>query len=482
MRIVQYLVCFVAFSFLAPIDVVCQVLVWSVPPSQYVDIEQIGYHTYKVKGQDGRCGVVSLDGKAIQGLFCDEITPFYHQWALIISHEGNRRTVIGSLCIDGTCHQFKDTFFTLTGMEFYSDGMLPVENHRGVKVYVDYNGNECIGSGEKYYRIMPFSEGMAVVFASEDYSYLIDKRGQKVSINSRILNGVTLRHALNAYQGLVPVWDDHGNYFNYNVNDGTVTEVDMPAGKIPFDYLFRFSGQGSRLPYDGPYTGYVDNGIKPFVKEGRYGYIDTKNDNVLLPCQLTLAMPFIDGYAIVKMPDKKCGILKCEYDDNLSFEISALQKTIQYSPDEQAICEFKVLVPKSWADKNVTVTVKGISNLSSKGNGIYAFALKPKSASQRFEVSLNAQGLELFSSGLEYIFKQKGKAIEKPMTNSENKSTSSETPKSQQQTEKKKQDSKKEQEKKKEQERKKKEQERKKQEQERKKQEQQKNKKRPDII
>ena len=126
MRIVQYLVCFVAFSFLAPIDVVCQVLVWSVPPSQYVDIEQIGYHTYKVKGQDGRCGVVSLDGKAIQGLFCDEITPLYHQWALIISHEGNRRTVIGSLCIDGTCLAHPHS--SLTGMANRAISMIGPES------------------------------------------------------------------------------------------------------------------------------------------------------------------------------------------------------------------------------------------------------------------------------------------------------------------------------------------------------------------
>ncbi len=439
-----------------------QTIYWSMVPSKYVDIQQIGQQMFQVAGPDGHLGVIKPDGTVFLDTVCDEITPFFHQWALLIKHDGKRRKVIGCLCADGTYHLFKDTFYTLKGIEFYSEGLLAVENCNKEKVYIDFNGLECIGSGKEYSRIMPFSEGLAVVFEKKGTSYLIDKNGKSVPIIVTDVNGITLTHAFNAYHGVALVWDDNGNYFYYNVKDKTVSRTNKPADNITYDYLFRYSAEGKTPQYDESFTVREDGNVELIVQDGKYGYAATSDKKILLPCQLADATPFVDGYAIVKMTDKKCGILKCDNSDVDTFEIYPIEKDVRFSPDETVLCKFKASVPKSLVGQNVTIAVKGINNVISKGEGYYAFSYRPKSTNQAFEVSILSEGLELFTANVVYNFKKiAGKAttssgIQKPSEESSNK---------QQQTDKKKPNGTKKQDKKKEQ-----------------KKEKKSDKKRPDII
>ncbi len=461
MRIIKRIVILVLFV-LTSINGVAQSIVWSMAPSKYVDIQRIGRNLFQVIDQDGNLRVINPDGTVVLDTVCDEITPFYHQWALIIIHDGKRRKVIGCLNADGTCHLFKGTYYTLKGLEFYSDGLLTVENRSKEKVYIDFTGLECIGAKEKYSRIMPFSEGLAVVFRKDGSSYLIDKKGKPVPIIIKGINGITLTHAFNPYQGTALVWDDYGNYFYYNVKDKTVSRTEKPADNITYDYLFRYSAEGKTPQYDESFTVREDGNVELIVQDGKYGYAATSDKKILLPCQLADATPFVDGYAIVKMTDKKCGILKCDNSDVDTFEIYPIEKDVRFSPDETVLCKFKASVPKSLVGQNVTIAVKGINNVISKGEGYYAFSYRPKSTNQAFEVSILSEGLELFTANVVYNFKKiAGKAttssgIQKPSEESSNK---------QQQTDKKKPNGTKKQDKKKEQ-----------------KKEKKSDKKRPDII
>lgn len=405
MRIIKRIVVFVLY-FLTAVNGVAQSIIWSMAPSKYVDIQRIGLNLFQVIDHDGNLGVVKPDGTVVLDAVCDEITPFYHQWALLIIHDGKKRKVIGCLSADGTCHLFKGTYYTLKGLEFYSDGLLTVENKSKEKVYIDLTGLECIGTKDEYSRIMPFSEGLAVVFGKDGKSYLIDKKGKPVPIIIKGINGITLTHAFNAYQGKALVWDDYGNYFYYNVKDKTVSRTEKPADNITYDYLFRFSSEGMTPPYDEAYTGQGDSNVEAIVRDEKYGYASIYDNKLLLPCQLAGASPFIDGYAIVRMSDEKCGILKCDYSVVETYDICPVEKDVCFSSDETVICEFKVTMPKSLVGHNIIVSVKGINDVISRGGDIYAFSYKPFLSKHTFEISIFSEGLELHTANIDFSFKK----------------------------------------------------------------------------
>lgn len=430
--------------FFASIYGEAQTFTWSVLPSQhYTAIQPIGFNLFKVTDQNSKQGVISHDGQVIFETICDEITPFYRQWALLIKYDGKRRVVVGCLSVDGTCHRFNDTFYTLKGLEFYSEGFLPVENRKKAKVYIDYTGNECIGTKEKFYRITPFCEGMAVVFVNEKKSILIDRKGKPVSIIVSGVSGITLTHAFNAYQGVALVWDDDGNYFNYNLKNKTVSRTSRPSETVSYDYLYRPSDIGKIIPYDEAYVGNKDNMVSPIVIDGKYGYELIKDNKILLPCQFAEARSVVDGYAIVKMMDNECGILEYEFGDSMVFEITPVNKVIQYFDGETVACEFKVKIPDALNGQDINVLVKGVPDLLCTGGDIYAFSCKPGSSTQSFAVSIVSQGLELFQSNLDYSFIKKEKVPEQPKVKPENQKVSEERSNKQPGSDTKKQDNKK---------------------------------------
>lgn len=398
--------CFLLLAITLAVHCEAQSFAWSLPPTSYSDIRQIGKQMYQVIDANGKTGVVKPNGTVIVEPSCDEITPFYRGWALLLQHEGKRNRVIGCLSEDGKCHMFPNTYYTLAGIEFYSDGMLAVENGNNKKVYIDYVGNECIGSKQKYQRIMPFSEGYAVVFKNENTSTLIDKRGNEPRITLPV-NGIRLSHATSVYKGVALVWDDKGNYFYFNTQNKEASRANISTKNAQTDYLFRVSDEGKNVPYDKPYQGTEDTGFERIEKDGKYGYTAPGGVNKL-PCQFTAASPFTDGYALVKTENDRYGILKYDQAANSDIAIRPIQSTIKYSPGETVTCEFKVTIPNSWSEHDVNVDVKNINRVSNDGDGEYSFQYKPAGQqSHDFMVIVSSYGLKLSTSTLRYSFVQK---------------------------------------------------------------------------
>lgn len=411
---------FYLFCLSVTVTSLAQTAVWSLHPGNYVEIQCIGKHTYKVTHIDGHSSVMSIsaDGKAQSIVTCDEITPFYKNWALLIKHEEKKRRVIGSLSSDGTCNLFKAVFYTLTNQEFYSEGLLTVENDKGEKVYIDYQGNERIGTGKKYKRIKPFSEGYAVVFNDDQKSNYINKDGQILPIRSSLLNNVELFQVMNFYQGRALMMGKNKDYFICDI-EGNGEKLSKKPESLEYDYLYRFVSNNDNVqktpPYDPVYKGVVDTLVKLKVvgkgKNTRYGYSMVKDSKTMLPCQFSLAEPFIDSFAIVKMTDGKQGILHLSSDAITEFNVSTVNKTIQFDkPAEPVTCQFTIS-PVDWRGSQIQAQLAehdGVE-VKSEGNGLFSFIFFPseRAPQKTFKINLLSEGLLLTTRSITIEFKKK---------------------------------------------------------------------------
>lgn len=404
------------------INGIAQTVEWSLLPDNYTDIQCIGKLTYKAVDKDGTVTVLANlpSGRIMPKATCDEITPFYKKWALMLKQEGNKRLVIGCLADDGTCNVFEKQYYALSGQEFYSEDLLTVENAKE-KVYIDYQGNEIIGTGKNYSRIKPFSEGLAVVFVNNDEkSFFITKEGQPYRLRSSLLNNVTLVQVTNFHQGKALMRGDNNDYFICDKNGNGEKLSKKPKNMADFlDYLYRFIGSGEDVlklpPYDQKYKGEVNTVVKPKAegkgKNVRYGYYMTTDEKIILPCQFALAEPFIDGYAIVKTADGKCGILRYLSESASDFSITPIKKTIEYDkPMDKVICQFKC-TPAAWHEHQLQAEVVNLKDIvvTSQGNGLFSFDYFPSGqhSVQTFNINLLSEGIILSSHAITIEFKKK---------------------------------------------------------------------------
>ena len=154
----------VLFSLLS-LSMTAQSIVWQLKPGNYSDIVRFGPDLYQVT-KDGNIGIIHSDGSIVVPVECDEITGFYEHKALVLGSqtdaEGNKR-ILGYLTDKGQYVPFSATFYTLEGLAFYSDDMLPVNDAKGRRGYLDEKGIPVLGFKGKWSAIAPFTEGYAVV-------------------------------------------------------------------------------------------------------------------------------------------------------------------------------------------------------------------------------------------------------------------------------------------------------------------------------
>lgn len=403
------------------INGLAQSVEWALYPNNYEGIQCIGKNLFKVTQQDGLLTISSPDanGRIESVTSCDEITPFYMNWALLIKHEEEKRRVVGSISLEGTCNLFKAVYYTLTNQEFYSEGLLTVENDKGEKVYVDYQGNEIINTGKKYSRIKPFSEGFAVVLNNKKSSY-INQAGQILQIRSSLLNNVELIRVMNFYQGRALMMGKNKDYFICDVegNGEKLSQKPESMDKNE-DFLYRYVSNSEDVlktpPYDPVYKGEMNTMVKLNVegkgKNTRYGYTIAKDDKTMLPCQFSLAEPFIDGFAIVKKTDGNRGILHLLPDAITEFNVSAVDQTIQFDkPVEPITCQFTIS-PVDWRGSQIQAQLSEHDGVEvrSEGNGLFSFVYYPReqNSQKTFKICLLSEGILLATHSITIEFKKK---------------------------------------------------------------------------
>lgn len=380
-----------------------QSIVWSMSPSDYSNLDYIGFEMFKATDRNGSSHIIDASGNDLTGgAAFDEMTPFYENWALLLAKKSSRTRLIGCISVDRICNIFPSDveYYTIPGQEFFSCGLLTVENQASKKGYIDEKGELVIDFAEGYDKIMPFSENFAAVFKNNRYM-LIDKFGEKASI---VLPRVgEIRGGTNVNNGKALVWDNNGRYYNYDVKEKACSKANKPGKNATPDYLYRLTDKGDTPPYMST-EGH--KGLAPISSQGKYGYA-LSDGKTLVACQFKEATQFIDGLAIAKTSDGKAGILK--YDENSSndFAIMVINGDIKYSAGESVTCKFLVRAPTGLKKESIKASIDGVQVSQAGTDGSYSFKYSPKEQHKSFTVKLSSEGLMLYTASIDYDFSKK---------------------------------------------------------------------------
>ena len=407
MMSIQKAVTFSMVVLLATIEASAQTFVWSMPLREYTNITRLAKGLYQFESQ-GKKGLINPDGTVVVDAICTEITPFYENRALLISKEGGRDRVVGTINATGKCNLFKQDYYTLAGQAFYSDGLLSVENGNGTKGYIDENGNEWIGFQNHYTTIKPFTEGYAAVFKNKEYA-LIDKSGTKQSMIigiGKVLGGT------NVYNSNAVIWDEEGNFYTFNTNTKKCNATRKPQN-IQIDYLYcltEISKRSKEVPYSQIPRGVI--GISPNSVNGMYGFDFA--DKTVLPAQFENATPIEDGFSVVSK-DGKFGILSY-VENSEDFIISTPKSEIGYYSGKEAECTFTLVSPEIYKAQNINVVAKDETNTYSlnynKRKNEYSFMSNPKGSKQSYVVDVIYDDLILKTDTITYRFKKKSQGLQ----------------------------------------------------------------------
>lgn len=147
------------------LSVDAQIMKWVCRP-QYEQIKVLNENLYMV-GQDGKWGVVDLDGNLLHDVVYDEITPFQNDRALLLNKGRYGYNEISAIISsDGQIVKSLDGLGYMASFEYpyYKEGlMVYVTDVKGQFRfgYLDLNGNVAIPAD--YYYAAPFFDGLAVV-------------------------------------------------------------------------------------------------------------------------------------------------------------------------------------------------------------------------------------------------------------------------------------------------------------------------------
>lgn len=388
-----------------PLASSAQTVVWQLPPSDYDQIVRMGADLYKVT-RHGKIGLIHADGTVVAPAENDALTPFHDHKALLTRVDEQGERVVGCLTDDGRFHAFDEAYYTLTGQDFYSDDVLSVADAKGRAGYVDAYGKPVVGFDGKYDRIKPFTEGYAAVFKDKKY-HLIDKKGTPVRFRFEGVGEVY--GGTNVYQGLAYIWDTDGDFYTYDTkHGGPCRRAKVPKENRTFDYLYRMScisGSTKEVPFTSePRRG--TKGIGCTVKDGLAGYLI--GETAVLPCQLTAATAFEDGYAVVELNGKQ-GILK--FIESGTFGLTVPRRRVDFYAGEAATCTFNLTTPGAWRDKALTVSLEdeaGTTYVLRRQADSYTFSAKPTAtAEEGFRVTVMAEGLKLFEAPFTLSFVKK---------------------------------------------------------------------------
>lgn len=389
-----------------------QSIIWQLKPSDYTSITRFGPNLYQVT-KGGRKGLIQSNGDVVVPLGYDLITDFYEHKALVLKNEDGKERVLGVLTDEGQYISFSGSFYTLAGQGFYSDGMLSVADAKGLPGYLNERGVAVLGFNGSWDRIKPFTEGYAAVFKNKKYM-LIDKEGHKANF---IIGIGEVYGGRNVYKGKAYIYDDNGKFYTYDVSTRQCKPCKAPTKSQQSDYLYCFTevtGRGKTPQYSKLSVG--QTGLMPVQNGDLYGYREA--DKILLPAQFTSATPFVDNLAVVNLQGQY-GILKL-VEDRSYFSISVPNSHFEYSPGSGVDCVFQLSTPSAWKPKDVVVTL--VDSESNKevtityASGDYTFHLNPQTTEKKYELSVSAEGLNLWNGHVSYTFKKKEEHLRVQLT------------------------------------------------------------------
>ena len=371
-----------AFSLLLPIVLKAQTATWKMQPQKFTRMGQRGKDLFEVE-RNGKIGLIRSDGTPVEQTIADHISDFYEHKALLICNETHGKCILGVLSDDGIYTPFKQRYYTLTGQDFFSDGLLTVEDEQGRKGYVDENGVEVLGFDNRFDRIKPFTEGYAAVFKNKKFD-LINKSGQKIALRFETVGDIA--GGTNIYQGKAYLYDSNGRFYTYDVQRGGYCQsYKMPSKDYSLDYLSRFAcitGQKKSVPFaTSTYQGTPGPVLSQFTSE-----------------------PFVDGLAIVTRGDK-IGIL--QYEEG-SFAVSTPKQRVDFEEGKTAECSFALQVPTCWQQRNYTVTLRNEQDtelpITSSTGVTRTFKVKPTAGKHTFSIEVNGEDLHLYQSSFTLQF------------------------------------------------------------------------------
>ena len=402
-----------------PLTAEAQTVGWRLPPAGYSSIVRFGHDLYKVE-QAGKVGLIHSDGTVVVPVEATAIGNFYENRALVTRDEGSdRHRILGVMTSQGRYTAFTDAYYTLSGQEFFSEGLLSVTDANGKKGYIDEDGKKRCGFNRDYNRIKPFTEGYAAVRENGAMKYyLIDRQGVPLTIvltEEQI--GRTVANVYNPVQGKVLYYDDYGKCCKFDLESRKserVKQLDGQKNMPSTDYLFRpqtvLKSVGMPVLTAAPLSTLPpgEAGLEPLNQNGKYGF--AANGKTVLPCQLDSATPFEDGLSIVSMGGR-WGILTY-YGGEQHFELTTPQAQLDFDGGSSVDCQFALKVPQAWSDKPVSITLTDRDShdtlIPTGNNGLFAFQLTPEHSVQKaYEVSVASEGLQLWTSELTYTLRKK---------------------------------------------------------------------------
>lgn len=382
--------------FLLPVFCSAQTVRWVVRPGVYDDLSLLTSNVVKCI-KDGKTGLLDLEGNTILAADYDMITDFYEGMACILG-AGTEKTVAGVVTPEGKVTMFKNSYYTLPGFEFFSEGLMIVSNKQGKVGFIDKEGKTVIAFD--YKGGLPFSEGMACV-TSPRRVYYIDKKGQQIRLE--LSNGGTPSIGFSFYNDKAYVLDEDDVWFSVS-KDGTCTNLKKKYDDVnDYDYLGRLKSKtnaSKTVPFQPALPGSNSN-VKKVTENGRIGY--AVGEQKILPCQLLEGGDFYGDVAVVTLNDAK-GMIRLV--NGAAFNAKPIKDKLTFMNEGNVECGLQVTTP-GYGHVHAYAGGKELS-LQSKGNNEYSFAHQPSGKAENLpvKVTVEDEGLMLWQGALSYQFKQ----------------------------------------------------------------------------
>lgn len=403
----------VLMTLLGSLPVNAQVVAWQLQPTDYTQMSRFGHDLYQVTGSSGKVGLIHSDGTIVVPVEADKLGQFYEGMALVTVSESAAQTrVLGVLTESGQYTAFGDKYFTLKGQEFYSDGVLTVQDGKGKKGYIDKSGEPVCGFDKDYYRIKPFTEGYAAISDKGSSYYLINKRGERQSLMLPIVGNLAVVY--NPIQGKSLALDDYKNCYKFTLASGECEDMHQKVKQPPTtDFLFRpeniLKNSGEEVHKTAPFSKLPAGsyGLSPTKHGEKFGF--QSGSQSVLPPQLSSATTFEDNLSVVTL-NGKMGLLRL-YPDQQPFDVSVAQTNYNFDVGSTVGCRFDVAVPAAWQGRSLDVSVTGLADkapvVPSVSGQEYTIELQPKrSAKAEYAVTVSSEGLQLWSGQIAYMLKR----------------------------------------------------------------------------